>query len=336
MFYRIFSKILFMLPPELAHHLTLFTLKLLNSVHLLPNRQIHAPCHVFGVDFANPVGLAAGLDKNGDYIDALGKLGFGFIEVGTVTPKPQAGNPKPRIFRLTKHQAIINRMGFNNKGVDHLIKQVQQSRYEGIIGINIGKNASTPLEKALDDYILCLQKVYPHADYVVVNLSSPNTPGLRELQHGEYLQNLLRNLKKQQKLLEGIHGVHVPLLVKVAPDLTQEEITEIADALLKHDIDGLIVSNTTMSREEISGSQHEAEQGGLSGQPLTERALLVQQRFGQILQDQVPIIGVGGIMGAEDAKRKQQAGASLFQLYTGLIYRGPGLVDEVARAVDLA
>ena len=286
-----------------------------------------------GIDFPNPVGLAAGLDKNADYLNALAALGFGFIEAGTVTPRPQPGNPRPRLFRLPQAQTLINRMGFNNKGVDYLVQQVQRSGFRGVLGINIGKNFDTPLERTAADYLLCLRKVYPYAHYVTVNISSPNTPGLRDLQYGETLNRLLALLKEEQGKLAVDYGRYVPLAVKIAPDLSDAEIVFIGKTLLQYDIDAVIATNTTFSRQGVAGLPHAEESGGLSGRPLTALATQVVQRLREIVGGRLPIIAVGGILNGADAKAKLAAGASLVQLYTGLIYRGPALVREVAEAL---
>ena len=314
MCYRLIRPLLFCLPPETAHSLTLSALKVLPISQKIPD----APKTVWGLEFKNPIGIAAGLDKNGDYIDALAKLGFGFIEIGTITPKPQIGNPKPRLFRLPKSRAIINRMGFNNKGIDALIANVKKAKYKGILGINIGKNASTPIESALDDYLICLKKAYPYASYITINISSPNTVGLRDLQHGEFLNQLLSGLKAEQGRLAQEHKRYVPLLVKVSPDLMETEIQALAAAFLKHQIDGVIATNTTISREGV----HSQESGGLSGAPLTTRSTQILQALHLELQGKIPLIGVGGIMNAQDAETKFAAGADLIQVYTGLIYQG--------------
>lgn len=286
-----------------------------------------------GIDFPNPVGLAAGLDKNGDHIDALGKLGFGFIEVGTVTPKAQPGNDKPRMFRLPAHQALINRMGFNNKGVDHLVNQVAHRRWSGVLGINIGKNLATPVEHASDDYLTCLRKVYEHADYIAVNISSPNTPGLRNLQLGELLHELLAELKSAQIELADKHQRYVPLAVKVAPDMHKDEIDTFCTAVKEHNIDGVIATNTTASRSAISDSERSHETGGLSGQPLTTLARDAINQLYLQLQSEVPLIGCGGIVTGNDAVQHAGAGAQLVQMYTGLIYRGPALVMDARNAL---
>lgn len=327
--------LLFLLPAELSHDLGLKGLRLLHVYGLLGmlgQRVPPAPVSAFGLQFPNPVGLAAGLDKNADYLDALGALGFGFIEVGTVTPKPQAGNAKPRLFRLQAERAIINRMGFNNKGVDHLVEQLQQRRFRGIVGVNIGKNLSTTVEDAVNDYLLCLQKVYAHADYVVVNLSSPNTPGLRKLQFGEHLEHLLQTLKAEQVKLAAQYHRHVPLLVKIAPDLNDEEILSIAAALRKHAIEGVIATNTTLNRSCVETSRYKDEAGGLSGAPLTQASALITRKLCKALEGAVPVIGVGGIMQGSDAAQRLDEGAALVQIYSGFIYAGPALIASAAQA----
>jgi dihydroorotate dehydrogenase len=287
-----------------------------------------------GLQFPNPVGLAAGLDKNGDYIDALASLGFGFIEIGTITPRPQPGNPEPRLFRVPQAQGIINRMGFNNDGVDALIQNVQRAKFKGILGINIGKNFDTPLENAADDYLICLRKVYAYASYITVNISSPNTKNLRQLQEKSALENLLATLKQEQKKLADMHGKYTPVALKIAPDLEPEQISEIAELLLKHQVDGVIATNTTLSRTGVEGLPNADEAGGLSGAPVRERSTSVIRQLSTLLGDTIPIIGVGGILSGEDALEKMNAGASLVQLYSGLIYRGPALVKEVASALS--
>lgn len=286
-----------------------------------------------GLDFPNPVGLAAGLDKNGDYIDALAALGFGFIEVGTVTPRPQPGNPRPRLFRLPEARAIINRMGFNNNGVDYLLARVRQARYRGVLGINIGKNADTPVERAADDYLIGLRKVYTAASYVTVNISSPNTANLRSLQEGAALTALLGRLKQEQQALAERHQKYVPLAVKIAPDLGAEAVAEMAAVIRESGIDAVIATNTTLAREAVARLPHGGETGGLSGAPLTRRATEVVSELHAVLRDTVPIIAAGGIMDGADALAKLRAGASLVQVYSGLIYRGPALVREVAAAL---
>jgi dihydroorotate dehydrogenase len=336
MFYKLIRPALFRLQPEIAHHLTLAGLQALGRLGKLnPLRRSPkgSARTVMGLNFPNPLGLAAGLDKNGDCIEGLAALGFGFIEIGTVTPRPQIGNLPPRLFRLPEAEAIINRMGFNNKGVDHLLRRIEQTRYQGILGVNIGKNRDTPVERALDDYLACLRKVYAHAGYVTVNISSPNTPGLRTLQTGENLDQLLLGLAAERESLAQRHGRRVPLAVKIAPDLEPSDIEAIADALVRHGIDAVIATNTTASREGVEGLPHGQESGGLSGRPVFAKSTEVVRRLSQALQGKLPIIACGGIFSVEDARAKLDAGASLVQIYTGLIYRGPKLVSEIVRGL---
>jgi dihydroorotate dehydrogenase len=281
-----------------------------------------------GLTFRNPVGLAAGLDKDGACIDGLASLGFGFIEVGTVTPRAQPGNPKPRMFRLPDAEALINRLGFNNGGVDQFVANVQAARYRGILGLNIGKNADTPMERAAEDYLYCLERVYPFASYVTINISSPNTKNLRQLQGAGELDALLGALKDKQQRLSDMHGKLVPLALKIAPDLDDEQIKSIADTVLRHGFDGVIATNTTLSRTAVAGMKHGDEAGGLSGKPVFEASNTVIRKLRAEMGAEVPIIGVGGIMSGADAAEKLAAGASLVQIYTGLIYRGPALVTE--------
>lgn len=289
------------------------------------------PVEAFGLKFQNPVGLAAGLDKNGDYIHALAKLGFGFLEIGTITPRAQKGNSKPRLFRLTNDQAIINRMGFNNKGVDYLVDKVTQTNYSGILGINIGKNFDTSLEDAHKDYSLCMEKVFAHASYITVNISSPNTPGLRDLQAGVALEQLLEILKQKQHSLERKHNKKTPLLVKLAPDMDEHQIREAARLFIKLDVDGVIATNTTTTRPDALTSIHKDEQGGLSGKPLTSLSTQIIHQLNRTLNGAIPIIGVGGINSADDAKAKLNAGAALVQIYSGLIYQGAGLIQKAVK-----
>lgn len=331
MLYNLLRPLLFQLDAETAHTLTLDTLSLLQKTGLLPGHTIHCtPVHVMGLDFPNPVGLAAGLDKNGAHINALTRLGFGFLEVGTVTPRPQPGNPRPRLFRIPQAEAIINRMGFNNAGVDKLLENVQQADYPGILGINIGKNADTPLQNAADDYLIGLRKVYPYASYVTVNISSPNTKQLRQLQNETQLEQLLGALKTEQTRLSDQHGRYTPLAIKIAPDLEPDQIAAIASLLLKHKMDAVIATNTTIARDGLEHLPYGNEQGGLSGAPLTERSTAVIHQLATHLQRAIPIIGAGGIMSPADAQAKMEAGADLVQIYSGLIYRGPNLVSETA------
>lgn len=336
MFYQLARYFLFKLDPEVAHELTIKQLSLLGGTPLdiffrqkLPSR----PVEVMGLRFDNPVGLAAGLDKDGEAIDALGAMGFGFIEVGTVTPRPQPGNDKPRLFRVIPAEGIINRMGFNNKGVDHLIEQVKKSNYQGILGINIGKNKDTPLENGKDDYLLCMDKVYPYAGYIAVNISSPNTPGLRQLQFGAALHELLAALKQRQLELAEQHGKYVPLAVKIAPDLSAEELEQVANSLLNNKIDGVIATNTTLDREMIFDMPHAAETGGLSGRPLQAKSTALIRDLAAHLKGAIPIIGVGGIDSALAAREKMEAGASLVQIYSGFIYKGPPLIRDIVENI---
>lgn len=336
MLYPVARALLFLLPPELAHHLSMHGIGLAERLCLsgiVAARVKPEPVAVMGIQFPNPVGLAAGLDKNGDYIDGLAALGFGFIEVGTVTPRPQPGNPQPRLFRLKAAEAIINRMGFNNYGVDHLVEQVKKARFKGVLGINIGKNFDTPVEKAVDDYLICLKKVYAHASYVVVNISSPNTKGLRSLQTGNALVELLAPLKAEQGRLAQTHGRYVPLVVKIAPDLSADEVRTIAEVLVEQGIDGVIATNTTLSRAGVEQLAHGQEQGGLSGRPVRALSTQTIRTLAQALNGRLPIIGVGGIGDGASAAEKIAAGASLVQVYTGFIYRGPDLIAEATNAI---
>ena len=336
--YSLFQKVLFKLPTETSHHLGMAGISLADKLclsRMMAPKAIAAPVEVMGIRFANPVGLAAGLDKDARYIDGLGALGFGFLEVGTVTPKPQPGNPQPRLFRLPEAQAIINRMGFNNLGVDHLVEQVKKSRYQGVLGINIGKNKDTPAEQAVEDYLICMRKVYPHASYITVNLSSPNTPGLRDLQFGEPLKQLLAQLKAAQAELAEEHGRYVPLAVKIAPDMADSDIVDVAGAFLEHGIDGVIATNTTIERDAVKHLEHGAEAGGLSGAPVRDKSTAVIRKLAEHLGGEIPIIGVGGIMCGEDAAEKMRAGASLVQLYSGFIYAGPTLIRDSVNAIRL-
>lgn len=334
--YPLVRPLLFALDAERAHDLTLSGLRLAAKTGLLPRPAAPAdgtPRRVMGLDFPNAVGLAAGLDKNASCIDGLAALGFGFIEVGTVTPRPQPGNPRPRLFRLRAAEGIINRFGFNNQGVHRLLENVRAARYKGILGINIGKNFDTPNARAVEDYLYCLREVYPHASYVTVNISSPNTRNLRDLQQGEALAELLAALKEAQRQLAQVHEKYVPIALKIAPDLTEPQVHEIADLLLQYAVDGVIATNTTLARDDVAGQPHAEEAGGLSGRPVRDRSTRVIGQLAQRLQGRVPIIGVGGIFSGADARAKLDAGASLVQLYSGLIYRGPALVREVRRAV---
>ncbi|MBS4098532.1 MAG: quinone-dependent dihydroorotate dehydrogenase [Sulfuricella sp.] len=334
MFYSLARALLFRLDPEKAHNLTLRSLNVLHGLGLAGLFGAHCaarPRTVMGLEFPNPVGLAAGLDKDGACIDALAALGFGFIEIGTVTPRPQPGNPQPRLFRLPQANAIINRMGFNNLGVDNLVANVKRAKYRGILGINIGKNFDTPIENAADDYLIGLRKVYEHASYVTVNISSPNTKNLRQLQQSDELENLLGRLKEEQQRLAQQHGKTVPLVLKIAPDLDVTQVIAIADLLLKYQFDGVIATNTTLARNGVEGLPNAAETGGLSGAPVRIKSTTVVKQLSLALEGRIPIIGVGGILNAFDAREKMTAGASLVQVYTGFIYRGPELIGEICR-----
>ena len=335
--YPLVRPALFSLDAETAHHLTLNALVRLQRLGLplsaLPAASV-APIRVMGLDFPTPVGLAAGLDKNGEYIDALGALGFGFLEIGTVTPRPQPGNARPRLFRLPRAQALINRMGFNNHGVDALIAHVKAARYDGVLGINIGKNFDTPIEQATEDYLIGLRKVYPYATYVTVNISSPNTANLRDLQQDTQLNQLLARLKEEQHTLQRAHQRYVPLVVKIAPDMTEEAIAAVAECLLAHEVDGVIATNTTVSRDGVTGLRFGDEAGGLSGAPLTGRATEVVAQLYACVGDRIAIIASGGVMSLADAQTKLAAGASLVQVYSGLIYRGPALIRELTEGLS--
>jgi len=330
--YQLAKPLLFKLDAEKAHDLTLKSLNLAEKsglLGLLSKPPACQPRTVMGITFPNPVGLAAGLDKNAAYIDGLAALGFGFIEVGTVTPRPQPGNPKPRLFRVTEAEGIINRFGFNNAGVDALVEKVQAAKFKGVLGINIGKNFDTPNEHAVDDYLNCMAKVYAHATYITVNISSPNTKNLRQLQEKDALSALLASLKHEQLRLADQHGRYVPIALKIAPDLEAEQVKEIANLLLAHKIDGVIATNTTLAREAVVGFNNAEETGGLSGKPVRDKSTLVIKQLAHHLQGQIPIIGVGGILSGQDALAKIEAGASLVQVYSGLIYRGTGLVRDI-------
>jgi dihydroorotate dehydrogenase len=331
--YALIRPFLFTLDAERAHELTLGLLAAGGSLGFAPRLPArNNPAQVMGLDFPNRVGLAAGLDKNGTAIDGLDHLGFGFLEVGTVTPRPQPGNPKPRLFRLPAQEAIINRMGFNNAGIDTLLQNVARARYRGILGINIGKNFDTPIERAVDDYLICLDKAYPLASYITVNISSPNTKNLRQLQGASELDALLGTLKARQTELADRHGKYVPLALKIAPDLDAGQIVNIADALRRHRIDGVIATNTTLGREGVETSPLATETGGLSGGPLFEKSTELVRSLAQALAGELPIIAAGGITSGKRARAKLDAGAKLVQLYSGLIYRGPTLVAECVAA----
>ncbi len=320
------------LDPETAHELSITGMRALGAIAPTGRPLPDTPITVMGLSFPNRIGLAAGLDKNGEAIDALAGWGFGFIEVGTVTPRPQPGNPKPRMFRLPQVEGIINRMGFNNQGIDALVANVRAARYKGILGINIGKNADTPIERAADDYLIGLEKSYSLASYIAVNISSPNTKNLRALQSESELDALLGALKARQAALAQQHGKHVPLALKIAPDLDDAQITNIADALRRHHIEGVIATNTTLDRTKVAGQPHAEEAGGLSGAPLFEASTLVVKKLATALAGEVPIIAVGGVVDGKKAKAKLDAGAQLVQIYSGLVYRGPALVKDCVTA----
>ncbi|WP_375753986.1 quinone-dependent dihydroorotate dehydrogenase [Vibrio sp. HN007] len=334
MLYRLARTGFFQLDAEKAHDLAIDNFKRFQGTpadlfyrQTLPVREVEC----MGLTFKNPVGLAAGLDKNAECIDAFGAMGFGFVEVGTVTPRPQPGNDKPRLFRITEAEALVNRMGFNNKGVDVLVENVKRSNYDGIIGINIGKNKDTPIENGSEDYLICMDKTYDHAGYIAVNISSPNTPGLRTLQYGEALDSLLSDLKVKQAELQKKYDKYVPLALKIAPDLSDEEIVQICDSLVRFNIDGVIATNTTLDRSIVKGMKHAEEAGGLSGRPLQHRSTEVIRRVHEELGDKLPIIGVGGVDSYVAAKEKMMAGAKLVQVYSGFIYKGPGLVRDIVK-----
>jgi len=329
--YSLLKPILFRIEPEKAHYFALKSLRFLSRFGLtkfFPSPPLH-PRHLMGLTFPNPVGLAAGFDKNGDYLDALAELGFGFIEVGTITPKAQAGNPRPRLFRLTPEEALINHLGFNNKGVDYLVERLQKKRFTGILGVNIGKNRDTSLENAVDDYGYCFRRVAPYASYITLNISSPNTPELRNLQHGELLPRLLRSLKKEQASFSETQKKYLPLVIKIAPDLNIDELKCIVQHLLSEKMDGVIATNTTTSRDGLQNLPPITKAGGLSGKPLCSLSTKLIQNLHHLLQNKIPIIASGGIVSEEAALEKMEAGAVLVQIYTGLIYKGPGLVANL-------
>lgn len=334
--YSLAKPLLFQFDAEAAHDFSLKSLKYAEKsgiLSLYPALPVCEPRKVMGITFPNAVGLAAGLDKNGAVIDAMAALGFGFIEIGTVTPRPQPGNPKPRLFRVKEAQGIVNRFGFNNLGVDNLVENVREAKYKGVLGINIGKNFDTPNENAVDDYLICMQKVYAYASYITVNISSPNTKNLRALQEKEALSNLLATLKQEQLKLAHKYGRYVPIALKIAPDLELGQVNEIADLLMAHKIDAVIATNTTLSRDAVKGMENADETGGLSGAPVREKSTLVIQQLSQRLQGALPIIGVGGILSGADAVEKIAAGASLVQVYSGLIYKGPKLVRDICKTL---
>ncbi|OBU12818.1 dihydroorotate dehydrogenase (quinone) [Photobacterium aquimaris] len=336
MLYRIARSAIFQLDAEKAHDLAIQNFSRFTGTPLDLFYRQHVPerpVEVMGITFKNPVGLAAGLDKNGECIDAFGAMGFGFVEVGTVTPRPQSGNDKPRLFRLIPAEGIINRFGFNNLGVDNLVENVKKSTYDGVIGINIGKNKDTPIEKGAEDYLICMEKVYQYAGYIAVNISSPNTPGLRSLQYGEALDDLLAQLKQKQAELAEKHGKYVPLALKIAPDLDDQEIVQVCESLIHNKIDGVIGTNTTLDRTMVEGMDHCDEMGGLSGRPLQNKSTDVIRKMAIALNGALPIIGVGGIDSAMAAREKIHAGAQLVQVYTGFIYHGPRLVKDIVNGL---
>ena len=336
--YSVLRNILFTLPTEISHELSLDLISAAERLRLsqlaMP-APVYDPVNVMGLRFPNRVGLAAGLDKSGDFYNGLGALGLGCVEIGTVTPRSQPGNLKPRLFRVPQAEAIINRMGFNNKGVDHLVDQLIERRFKGVLGINIGKNFDTPVENAAQDYLLCMQSVYAHADYIAINISSPNTPGLRDLQFGKQLDDLLIAIVDQRKQLEDQHQKRVPMAVKIAPDMDEYNLKSVAEILVKRGIDAVIATNTTINKDSVANLPYGAEQGGLSGAPLTHASTDIIFALSEILKGELPIIAVGGIMSARDARAKIAAGASLVQIYTGFIYKGPSLIHQVARELAL-
>ncbi|TLX57195.1 quinone-dependent dihydroorotate dehydrogenase [Stutzerimonas nosocomialis] len=334
--YNLARELLFKLSPETSHELALDLIGAggrLGLNGLMVRNPSSLPVQVMGLDFPNPVGLAAGLDKNGEAINGLSQLGFGFIEIGTVTPRAQPGNPKPRIFRLPEADALINRMGFNNQGVDALLARVDAAQFNGVLGINIGKNFDTPVERAVDDYLLCLEKVYSRASYVTVNVSSPNTPGLRSLQFGDSLRALLDSLRLRRENLQALYGKRVPLAIKIAPDMSDEEIALVAQALVETGMDAVIATNTTLGRDGVAGLAHADEAGGLSGAPVREKSTHTVKVLAEALGGRLPIIAAGGILEGRHAAQKIEAGASLVQIYTGFIYRGPALIREAVDAI---
>ncbi|ELY3837501.1 quinone-dependent dihydroorotate dehydrogenase [Cronobacter turicensis] len=332
MYYPFVRKALFQLDPERAHEFTFQQMRRIIGTPLealLRQNVPSKPVTCMGLTFKNPLGLAAGLDKNGECIDALGAMGFGAVEVGTVTPRPQPGNDKPRLFRLVEAEGLINRMGFNNLGVDNLVENVKKAHFDGVLGINIGKNKDTPVEQGKDDYLICMEKVFPYAGYIAINISSPNTPGLRSLQYGDALDDLLAAIKNQQQVLSQKHHKYVPVAVKIAPDLSVEELIQVADSLVRHNIDGVIATNTTLDRSLVQGMKYCDETGGLSGRPLQLKSTEIIRLLNQELQGRLPIIGVGGIDSVIAAREKMAAGASLIQIYSGFIFKGPPLVKDI-------
>jgi dihydroorotate dehydrogenase len=332
--YRFIRSFLFLLNPELAHYISMKGLKFACFFGLIRRENITSkPIMIMGLKFPNRVGLAAGLDKNAEYITPLSKLGFGFIEVGTVTPRSQPGNSKPRSFRLIEEEGIINRFGFNNVGIDQFIKNIKKAKFNGVLGINIGKNFDTPIDRAVEDYLICFRKSYRYAGYIAINISSPNTKNLRNLQSDQYLEILLKVLKNEQKILHKKFKKLVPFVVKISPDNSSNQLDSIAKLLLKYKVDGVIATNTTIDRKGISNSKYSVEEGGLSGAPLNEKSTNVIKYLNKCLNGKIPIIGVGGIITANDGIEKIKNGASLIQIYTGLIFKGHGLVNELRKAI---
>lgn len=334
--YPFLRKSLFLLPPEWAHSVALgvgqVAVRAGIAQRFLP-KPVACPVSCLDLNFPNPVGLSAGFDKNAEYLDIFGALGFGFLEVGTVTPRPQPGNPLPRLFRLPEYNALINRMGFNNKGVDFLVERLKARKFDGIVGVNIGKNKSTPVDRAAEDYVHCLKKVYPLADYVTVNVSSPNTPGLRDLQHGDQLLNLLDTVAKEQRVLARIFHRTVPIVVKVAPDLDDQAIEFISKAIINVGLQGVIATNTSSDKSGVVRNRHWQQEGGLSGKPILSKSNAVLKKFRQTLPAELAVIGVGGIESGSDAVQKTTLGADLVQIYTGLIYQGPNLIQECVASI---
>ena len=330
--FSIIRYLLFLFDPEIAHHIAMKSLKVADFFGLLsflPSPAPSKPRIVFGIEFKNALGLAAGLDKNAEYIDCLSKLGFGFIEVGTLTPRAQPGNPKPRLFRLTNEEGIINRFGFNNVGIDKAILNIKSSKFTGVLGINIGKNFDTPIEEAINDYLICFKKAYQYASYIVINISSPNTQNLRKLQDESFFEGLISRIKLEQEAQARKHKKYVPFLIKISPDGSMREMDNIIKLLIKYNIDGIIATNTTLSRNEVSESKFKDQAGGLSGEPLRSRALKTQKYLYKGLKGKIPIIGVGGIMQGKDAVERMDEGAELIQIYSGLIFKGYRLINEL-------
>ena len=335
--YLIIKKFLFLFDPEFAHHVGMFGLRVINKLGLLSmicEKPKSSPREVFGIKFDNPVGLAAGLDKNAEYIDIMSKLGFGFLEVGTLTPLPQPGNMKPRSFRLTKEEAIINRFGFNNIGIDKAIDNIKNTKYSGVLGINIGKNFSTPIELAIEDYLIGFRKSYLYASYIAVNISSPNTKGLRKLQGDKFFEDLIKKIKSEQTKLNMLHNKYTPFVVKISPDTSDRDLDNICRNILKYDVDGVIATNTTTSRDLIKSNPIHNQEGGLSGRPLTQKSLKIQKYIFKKLNNRIPIIGVGGIMNADDGFEKIKNGADLIQIYSGLIFKGHKLINELCERIS--